>query len=213
MITNFHDIVESDIFKFLISLDTSNNLGNLKTKVESLYNNRQVINKILWDCVHEIDWHTDNQKVAANDFGSSYISMALNNKTVVNSIEKAVPFFNTSEDGNLNLTKLFTNEAGEITQYAQVQLFKQNLETWLKTNFSGSTLAAILSEIVSKITDAPKNISGIFNIEIQGIENGLYGIGLGEFFLLIGMFIGTLMQTLIYDRAKRFKKANAIQYI
>ncbi|WP_338970281.1 ABC transporter permease [Spiroplasma endosymbiont of Labia minor] len=212
MITNFHNIVESDIFKFLISLDTSNNLGSLKTKIESLYNNRQVINKILWDYAHEIDWRTDNQKVAVNAFGSSYISMALNNKTVVNSIEKAVPFFDTSVDGNLTLTKLFTNGTDEITQYAQVQLFKQNLETWLKTNFSGSTLAAILSEMVSKITDAPKNISGIFNIEIQGIENGLYGIGLGEFFLLIGMFVGTLMQTFVYDRAKRSKKANAIQY-
>jgi hypothetical protein len=40
-------------------------------------------------------------------------------------------------------------------------------------------------------------------VDIEGVENGIYGIGLGEFFLLIGLYVGTLMHTFVYDRAKR----------
>lgn len=42
---------------------------------------------------------------------------------------------------------------------------------------------------------------------IVGSQFNPYGIGLGEFFLCIGLWVGTLMQTFVFDRAKRVKKA------
>lgn len=47
------------------------------------------------------------------------------------------------------------------------------------------------------------SVDNFVNVDIEGVDNGLYGIGLGEFFLLIGLFVGTLMHTFVYDRAKR----------
>ncbi|WP_026389812.1 hypothetical protein [[Acholeplasma] multilocale] len=52
----------------------------------------------------------------------------------------------------------------------------------------------------------------IMTIEIQGEEFGLYGIGLGIFFLVIGLWIGVLMHTFVYDRGKRLQKASGRQW-
>ncbi|AUF83582.1 hypothetical protein CXP39_02090 [Mesoplasma syrphidae] len=52
----------------------------------------------------------------------------------------------------------------------------------------------------------------IIKVDIQGENNGLYGIGLGIFFLVIGLWVGVLMQTFIFDRGKRVAKATAIQW-
>lgn len=51
------------------------------------------------------------------------------------------------------------------------------------------------------------NLAGIVKTNIVGSQYNPYGIGLGQFFLCIGIWVGTLMQTFIYDRAKRVKKA------
>ncbi len=52
----------------------------------------------------------------------------------------------------------------------------------------------------------------IFTTNIQGSENNPYGIGLGQFFLCIGLWVGVLMQSFVYDREKRDKAASAIQW-
>ncbi|AGR41966.1 hypothetical protein [Spiroplasma diminutum] len=52
----------------------------------------------------------------------------------------------------------------------------------------------------------------IVNFDQKGSRNAMYGIGLGEFFICIGLFVGTFMQTFIYDRAKRYTKLNSIKW-
>ncbi|WP_425380071.1 ABC transporter permease [Spiroplasma endosymbiont of Stenodema calcarata] len=56
--------------------------------------------------------------------------------------------------------------------------------------------------------------SSIFEIpvHIQGYQYGEYGIGLGEFFIAIAMWVGVLMQTFIFDRTCRTKKARWYQH-
>ncbi|AHI53335.1 ABC transporter permease [Spiroplasma culicicola] len=78
--------------------------------------------------------------------------------------------------------------------------------------------AIIIQGLYKIIGDhAPEEIIEILNLnlvnfELQGLANGLYGIGLGQFFIAIGLYVGTLMQTFIYDRAKRTKDLNSAQY-
>ncbi|WHQ37128.1 ABC transporter permease [Spiroplasma sp. SV19] len=56
--------------------------------------------------------------------------------------------------------------------------------------------------------------SSIFQIpvHIQGYQYGEYGIGLGEFFIAIAMWVGVLMQTFIFDRTCRIKRAKWYQH-
>ncbi|WP_031542805.1 ABC transporter permease [Mesoplasma photuris] len=81
--------------------------------------------------------------------------------------------------------------------------------------FGATTFKEIPTLIIDKISDditgglSPDSIIGI---EIQGKEFGLYGIGLGIFFLVIGLWVGVLMQTFVFDRGKRLAKANAKQW-
>ncbi|MBE4704308.1 hypothetical protein [Spiroplasma platyhelix] len=51
------------------------------------------------------------------------------------------------------------------------------------------------------------NLDDFIKTTIVGSQFNPYGIGLGQFFLCIGLWVGTLMQTFVYDRAKRVKKA------
>lgn len=56
--------------------------------------------------------------------------------------------------------------------------------------------------------------SSIFQVpvHIQGYQYGEYGIGLGEFFIAIAMWVGVLMQTFIFDRTCRTKRARWYQH-
>lgn len=66
-----------------------------------------------------------------------------------------------------------------------------------------------------KIVNTASNLLTGFapiNTTIQGVNNNEYGIGLGQFFICIAIWIGCLMQTFIYDREKRCKKANHAQH-
>lgn len=72
----------------------------------------------------------------------------------------------------------------------------------------------ILGKSVVNIQDDDPGLAGLFpdlgellKTTIVGSQFNPYGIGLGEFFLCIGLWVGTLMQTFVYDRAKRVKKA------
>ncbi|KAF0852022.1 ABC transporter permease [Spiroplasma poulsonii] len=49
-------------------------------------------------------------------------------------------------------------------------------------------------------------------VHIQGYQYGEYGIGLGEFFIAIAMWVGVLMQTFIFDRTCRTKRAKWYQH-
>lgn len=51
------------------------------------------------------------------------------------------------------------------------------------------------------------NLDDIIKTTIVGSQFNAYGIGLGQFFLCIGIWVGTLMQSFVYDRAKRVKTA------
>lgn len=51
------------------------------------------------------------------------------------------------------------------------------------------------------------NLGDFLKTTIVGSQFNAYGIGLGQFFLCIGLWVGALMQTFVYDRAKRVKNA------
>lgn len=91
----------------------------------------------------------------------------------------------------------------------------------------GAEAGAIDAKVTKIVQDLIKDVinvvglggqsNNVIDVEIQGLKHGdnaiaIYGIGLGEFFILIGMFVGTLMQTFVYDRAKRVKKLTSAQW-
>ncbi|WP_425380072.1 ABC transporter [Spiroplasma endosymbiont of Stenodema calcarata] len=59
-----------------------------------------------------------------------------------------------------------------------------------------------------------KDIGNIIDIpyNVQGYENNKYGIGLGELFMLIGVWVGALTQTFVYDRKGRTKQTLSYQH-
>lgn len=73
---------------------------------------------------------------------------------------------------------------------------------------SNNASAKVTSEPSTLVTSGfLPDLGDYFKTNIVGSEYNPYGIGLGQFFLCIGLWVGTLMQTFIYDRAKRVKKA------
>ncbi|ATZ18753.1 hypothetical protein ESOMN_v1c03710 [Williamsoniiplasma somnilux] len=90
--------------------------------------------------------------------------------------------------------------------------FIKGINHVLKENGLANSIGSLIRTIILK-THLENELDQLLNtkwvdVEIRGKENGLYGIGLGEFFLVIGIWIGVLMQTFIYDRAKRRKKSS-----
>ncbi|WP_241208171.1 ABC transporter [Spiroplasma melliferum] len=59
-----------------------------------------------------------------------------------------------------------------------------------------------------------KDIGSIIDIpyNVQGHEYNQYGIGLGELFMLIGIWVGSLTQTFVYDRKGRTKNTLFYQH-
>jgi hypothetical protein len=72
-------------------------------------------------------------------------------------------------------------------------------------DFENSEAWQQISQLVDldSLEQTLNDLKGIVNFEIEGADNGFYGIGLGEFFLLIGLYVGTLVHTFVFDRAKR----------
>ncbi|ATG97397.1 hypothetical protein [Mesoplasma lactucae] len=116
---------------------------------------------------------------------------------------KFTPLFNS--DGSIMPLK---NDAkGQVS-------FSQNFDKFISLNqdtFFGATTAKellpkIFSSAISSATHGltPEHVT---NLTIQGKQFGIYGFGLGQFFLVIGLYIGCLLQTFIFDRAKRLSRA------
>jgi hypothetical protein len=96
----------------------------------------------------------------------------------------------------------YMNTINEFKQAIPVQLLEKTLGEF-EVNAPDE-----IKEIIEMIngTDIAQLLgpdSKAITVDIEGVENGIYGIGLGEFFLLIGLYVGTLMHTFVYDRAKR----------
>jgi putative membrane protein len=72
----------------------------------------------------------------------------------------------------------------------------------------------ISNNFASAMAEASKyyayvNIAGYISSNTIGNEFNFYGIGLGEYFICIGLFVGTLSQVVVYDKKKRVKKLKA----
>lgn len=59
-----------------------------------------------------------------------------------------------------------------------------------------------------------KDVGSIIDISynVQGYQYNKYGIGLGELFMLIGVWVGALTQTFVYDRKGRTKNTLSYQH-
>lgn len=78
----------------------------------------------------------------------------------------------------------------------------------LMSTIFGNSNAKAKSEVSTMAANGfIPDLGDFVKTNIVGSEYNPYGIGLGQFFLCIGLWVGTLMQTFIYDRAKRIKKA------
>lgn len=107
-------------------------------------------------------------------------------------------FCNTWMNGlkkNVGLTPLFSSQSNIITKNDINQNLGKNISSWMAYLSSGS----------SKL----ENLDGIVTNNIQGSEYAIYGIGLGEFFVCIGVWVGILMQTFVFDRNVRRPKKEA----
>ncbi|QHX36500.1 hypothetical protein [Spiroplasma sp. BIUS-1] len=97
------------------------------------------------------------------------------------------------------IDKLFDNEAAKnIKDELQKEINNQNQGISTK-----GWKDDLILKIVKYIYSSSKEELSLINFDQQGSKNGVYGIGLGEFFICIGLFVGTFMQTFIYDRGKR----------
>ncbi len=86
--------------------------------------------------------------------------------------------------------------------------FQYDLNLMMSLALSDNSSAKVESEPSALASNGFfPDLAGIVNTNIVGSQYNPYGIGLGQFFLCIGLWVGTLMQTFIYDRAKRVKKA------
>ena len=97
--------------------------------------------------------------------------------------------------------------------------FVANLNTNIKNNSAYLLGATSVNELMPRLVAqllAAKSYGmtnqKLTSLTIQGAKHGLYGIGLGQFFLLIGLYVGSLLQSFIFDRAKRTKKATATSW-
>ncbi|WP_166666740.1 ABC transporter permease [Entomoplasma freundtii] len=126
-------------------------------------------------------------------------------------LHKQLTIFPT--DDNLTGSQFAINGVGNEQEFnTQINSFMENnpntfhgligLDKWP---------AAIAGKLVDNLTGdiRPRDL---LKWTIQGSKNSLYGIGLGQFFLVIGLWIGVLMQTFVFDRAKRVTKATASQW-
>lgn len=132
---------------------------------------------------------------------------------IVSTIWKQITGTDINYD-NFNSSPIFTTKA--IMTNDQ---FVTNLNINIKNNSTYLLGATNISELLPRILAQllAKNSYGMTNqklttMTIKGSKYGLYGIGLGQFFLLIGLYVGSLLQSFIFDRAKRTKKATATSW-
>ncbi|WP_339021472.1 hypothetical protein [Spiroplasma endosymbiont of Atherix ibis] len=102
------------------------------------------------------------------------------------------------------IDKLFDEKAAEAIKN-EIKETKNNQNNYLQKSWREELILAIIKYIYSN----SKEELNMINFDQQGARNGIYGIGLGEFFICIGLFVGTFMQTFIYDRGKRSHNLSA----
>ncbi|WP_338983803.1 hypothetical protein [Spiroplasma endosymbiont of Othius punctulatus] len=208
---------------YYLQMKLENNLlANLLTKF-GLALTGDVFNKI--DLVPVKMWTTFE-----NNFIFGYYLKTLDQfKSAIPSmiLEKGID----SIDLNISSGTILVGELEKLKTIVQgIPIIGATLESLVdkaiaKVNAIGEIVEADINNIVKELVRDVVNIFGlggksgdIVDVEIQGLTNSggdmiaIYGIGLGEFFILIGMFVGTLMQTFIYDRAKRVHKLNSVQW-
>ncbi len=113
-----------------------------------------------------------------SEFSSVYIQALKKNVGLIPLINKPA---NNQDDTNIVVAKTALNKRLGI-----------NVSSWM----------GFLSNGASKI----ENLDNIVTSSIQGGEYAVYGIGLGEFFVCIGIWVGILMQTFVFDRDIRRPK-------
>ncbi|AXK51408.1 ABC transporter permease [Spiroplasma alleghenense] len=74
------------------------------------------------------------------------------------------------------------------------------------------TIAKLGIGIINSANNILPDFSKGITSGIDGIDYNLYGLGLGQFFLCIGAWVGVLMQTFIYDRKKRVQSASTLSF-
>ncbi|AGM25624.1 putative ABC transporter [Spiroplasma syrphidicola EA-1] len=93
---------------------------------------------------------------------------------------------------------------GIVRYVAGDYLFKDNSELSRTDYFAQSDKLAGKFSDLGNIIDIP--------YDVQGYQFNQYGIGLGELFIFIGVWVGTLTQTFVYDRKGRTANAKWYQH-
>ncbi|WP_164704246.1 hypothetical protein [Mesoplasma coleopterae] len=218
----------------ILKLDFTN--SKLLGYILFLNDNSHIVNKYLYDVMHGIDPFTDSQTMWINidnidklgldkktEAAIKVIISALNNSFIEEfkfNFKTYLPKINSilvQKTGfSLKLIKpqeVFTSKVNELNRNAvSITEFNKNMDMLAAKNGFTNQIA-LLNAISNKTIEIIKHKLfdkfDVVNIEIAGLKNGIYGIGIGEFFIIIGLFVGTFMQTFIYDRARRTKKLKA----
>ncbi|WP_027063252.1 ABC transporter permease [Mesoplasma seiffertii] len=139
--------------------------------------------------------------------------------SVIKKIAKLLGLDNSLKDIEKFLNNLGTFNNTLVDPIMNQQQFIKNADQSVLKNSDVLLGATSVSQLPNKlkIFFNDKLLGGftpeeIVQVEIQGENNGLYGIGLGIFFLVIGLWVGVLMQTFIFDRGKRVAKSTAVQW-
>ncbi|AVN65325.1 hypothetical protein CG002_03105 [Mesoplasma florum] len=215
----------------ILKIDLSN--SKLMGYILLLNDNSHILNKYLYDVMHGINPFEDSQKMWINLDHIDKLGLdpkvtkaitafvaGINNSPIQNLkfnfktyLPKISSILNEKTGFNLRLIKsqeVFNSTLNPLNRnVTTVFEFNKNMDKLAVANGFANQIS-FLNTLNKKLIETIKHKTfdrfEIVNIEIAGLKNGIYGIGIGEFFIIIGLFVGTFMQTFIYDRARRTKK-------
>jgi hypothetical protein len=102
------------------------------------------------------------------------------------------PLFNSNYDYAINTADIVSNDSPD--GYSLSQNLLNNAQ-------------AIESKLIKIFS--PFNVNSYVSYTTIGHEYDLYGMGLGEYFVCIGLCVGTLTQIMVYDKKKRVRRIRA----
>ncbi|WP_342268624.1 hypothetical protein [Spiroplasma endosymbiont of Aspidapion aeneum] len=164
-----------------------------------------IIDGIMYDVSHGINFATDNTR----GFYSSTLNVPIHFSDIQTSFHLFYKFGNQIEK-YFQKAALYGNIYNNETPQAAVPKLQ------FKNEFKQLLTKAEFPNIATFIVDISNNlinkIDNLIPITIGGSSYAYYGLGIGLLFLVIGIYLGTFIQTFIYDRGKREKNTNAYQW-
>ncbi|AHI53675.1 hypothetical protein SSABA_v1c02630 [Spiroplasma sabaudiense Ar-1343] len=202
-----------------LAIDKPNNGGWETLDTKTYWAQIQIPSDISFNFINYLD------KLSAQKFISSKKTSFLKNDLWSSFADNPINFWSTYKNNFLfgQFMYLFDNFKTGIIFETGPKVVADSLKEMINSitldniipPVIGGAIKTALLEILDTIEAGIKlvpDFSNFLTSQIDGSNTNVYGIGLGQFFLCIGVWIGALMQTFIYDRKKRVESASNISF-